>query len=314
MKPRCLVVDKMHPSITNLLKDIGVEPDYRPDVTRDEIIEIIKEYEGLIIRSKTKVDELLISNAEKLRFVGRAGAGIDNLDEQALKKAGIEILNAPEGNRNAVGEHAMGLLLGLLNNIVKSDDEVRRSIWDREGNRGTELATKTVGLIGYGNMGKNFAEKLSVFGCTILAYDKYKYNYSDGNVVESTIDDIFEKADILSLHIPLTDETRGMVTTRFLERFKKEIYLINTARGEIVEMDAIVKGLESNKIIGAGLDVLENEKLLQMSDKQKESFKYLSNSQKTILTPHVAGWSVESYKMINKVLVDKIERFIKGEL
>ena len=314
MKMKCLIADFMHESISELLIKIGVDPIYKPRITRSEILDSIQGYEGLLIRSKTKVDAELIANASKLRFVGRAGAGIDNLDEEALEKAAIKILNAPEGNRNAVGEHAMALLLGLLNHIYKSDQEVRNYTWDREGNRGTELATKTVGLVGYGNMGQSFARKLSGFGCKIVAYDKYKDNYSDSIVVESTMEQLFEETDIFSLHVPLTSETLGMVDYEFLRRFKKPIYFLNTARGEIVKLDALARALKENKIIGAGLDVLENEKLTQLTDKQKESFEYLTKSEKTILTPHVAGWSVESYQMINTVLVGKIESFIKGEI
>ncbi|MEL7001735.1 MAG: NAD(P)-dependent oxidoreductase [Bacteroidota bacterium] len=314
MSLKCLISDVMHDSIVPLLEGIGLEPVYRPDITRQGIIDTIDQFDGLIIRSKTRIDSQIIEKATRLQFIGRGGAGIDNLDVDIIKKAGIKIFNAPEGNRNAVGEQAVGMLLSLLNKLQKADKEVRNMVWDREGNRGHELLGKTVGLIGCGNMGQSFAQKLSGFGCKVLAYDKYKYNYTDNYVVETTLEDIFKNSDILSLHIPLTKETKGLVNNEFIDRFEKSIYLINTARGEVVETEAIVNGLQSGKLVGAALDVLENEKLTKMTGKQQKSFQYLSNSQKTILTPHVAGWSVESYKMINTVLVDKIREFLKGEI
>ncbi|UII32509.1 phosphoglycerate dehydrogenase [Fulvivirga ulvae] len=309
---KCLIVDYMYDNIEELLLAAGLEPDYQPTIARDGIMNIIHNYEGLIIRSKTRVDEALVTQAKQLKFVGRAGAGIDNLDEEALNRRNIKILNAPEGNRNALGEHCMGLLLGLLNNIVKSDREVRSGVWDREGNRGYELSGKTIALVGYGYMGTAFAEKLRGFGCEVLVFDKYKTDCTDDFVRQTSMGEIYERADIFSLHIPLTKETRGLVDFNYINKFRKKIFLINTARGEIVSLAGLCQAIESGKVIGAGLDVLENEKISNLTSSEQKMFEYLVNSNKTILTPHVAGWSYESYEKINNVLIDKIKREING--
>ncbi|ELR68224.1 D-3-phosphoglycerate dehydrogenase [Fulvivirga imtechensis AK7] len=302
----------MHNDIELLLSDAGFEADYRPDISREEIKHLIARYEGLIIRSKTKVDAELLRQAGRLRFVARAGAGIDNLDVDALNQRGIKIINAPEGNRNAVGEHCVAMLLALLNNVAKADKEVRRGVWDREGNRGYELQGKTVGLLGYGHMGQAFAQKLGSFACKVLAYDKYKRDYTDGHAQEASMEEIYESADIFSIHVPLTAETRSMVGGAYMKRFKKNVFLINTARGEILPLKDICEAIASGKILGAALDVLENEKLNSLTVEQQKYFEFLVNSDKTILTPHVAGWSFESYEKINRVLVDKIINEFNG--
>lgn len=309
---KCLIADYMYSNIEALLKDEGLEPDYRPEISRDEIKNIISNYEGLIIRSKTKIDEDLLANAGRLKFVARAGAGIDNLDEEALTHRGIRIINAPEGNSNALGEHCMALLLALFNKIVQADRQVRRGIWNREANRGVEIQGKTIALLGFGHMGRAFSEKLGSFGCQVLAYDKYKTDFSDGHVREASMEEIYEQADVFSLHIPLTKETRGMVNSEYLSRFKKSIYLLNSARGEILPLKDLCDALESGKVVGAGLDVLENEKLDTLTAEQQKYFHILANSDKTILTPHVAGWSFESYEKINKVLIGKIINEFNG--
>lgn len=304
---KCLIVDYMHEDIEELLGTLSIKADYRPEITRGEIIEKLPEYDGLIIRSKTKVDEGLLKHAGKLKFVARAGAGIDNLDTALLKERKITIINAPEGNRNALGEHCVGLLLSVVNNIIKADSEIRSGIWDREANRGYELAGKTVALLGYGHMGKSFARKLQCFDCEVLAFDKYKDNYSDGYAQKATMEEIYRKADIFSLHVPLTNETRNLVDLNYLNNFKKNIFLLNTARGEVMPLASLCKALESGKVIGAGLDVLENEKLDSFTKEEQNSFDYLVKSTKTVLTPHVAGWSFESYRRINEVIVAKIK-------
>lgn len=309
---KCLIVDYMYDNIEQLLTEAGMDADYQPEISRKGIMEIIGNYEGMIIRSKTRVDAELIAGAQKLKFVGRAGAGIDNLDEELLKSRNIKIINAPEGNRNALGEHCIALLLSLLNNIVKADREVRQGIWDREGNRGYELSGRTVALLGYGNMGMFFARKLKAFDCEVLAYDKYKTGFEDGFVRVASMEEIYERADIFSLHVPLTRETYGLVDYDYLNRFKKNIYLINTSRGEVVPLRGLCQALENGRVIGAGLDVLENEKLDKFNEEDQKLFHFLVNSNKTILTPHVAGWSYESYEKINRVLVDKIKAEFNG--
>jgi D-3-phosphoglycerate dehydrogenase len=306
----CLIVDDMHPSITEMLNGIGIKPNYRPDIQKEEFLSILGDYEGLIVRSKFFINKEIIDKATSLRFIGRAGAGLDNLDVEELTKRNITLLNAPEGNRDALAEHAVGMLLSLMNNVLKADREVRINKWDREGNRGYELMGKTVGIVGYGYMGKATAQRLKSFGCKIIAYDKYKTNYSDEYASIVSMDELHKEADILSLHIPLTAETKFSVNESYLNLFKKPIWLINTSRGEIVKNSELIKAMESGKIRGAALDVLENEKINKLSAEEQISFDYLKNSEKVILTPHIAGWTFESYRKINEVLVAKIKEIL----
>jgi D-3-phosphoglycerate dehydrogenase len=301
-----LIVDEMHDSLVPLLKEIGIVGDYFPEITRQEIIYKLKDYEGLVVRSKAFVDKELLANANKLKYVCRAGAGIDNLDEEYIEKNGIKILNAPEGNRNALAEHCIGLLFSLLNNIVVSDREVRSGKWDREGNRGHEITNKTVGIIGFGNMGKAFAEKLTNFNCNVIAYDKYKKGFGTDSIKEVTLDQLYEQADVVSLHVPLTEETKKFANDIFFKSFKKSIWIINTSRGGVLELKTLINNIEKGKVKGGALDVIENEKFDTFTESQKKDFEYLSKSGKVILTPHIAGWSFDSYKLINKVLFDKL--------
>ena len=298
-----LIVDEMHPSLFAMLDQAGFRYDYLPKLTRADLLTAIEPYEGLIIRSKTTVDEEVLAHAPRLQFIGRAGAGLDLIDLAAVERRGIRVFHAGEGNRDAVAEHMVGMLLGLLANILKADREVRQGIWDREGNRGYELGGLTVGLIGYGNNGRATARRLSGFGCRVMAYDKYLTNYGDNFAEEATLAQICAKADVLSLHIPLTDETRMLINDAFIDQFGKPFYLVNIARGEITSLSAVVRGLENGKIRGACLDVLENEKLAKLTSEQQRSFDYLRQSDRVVLTPHIAGWTHESYVRINEVLV-----------
>jgi D-3-phosphoglycerate dehydrogenase len=302
-----LIVDEVHDSLLPLLVEIGITGHYCPEITRQEIINRIIDYDGLVIRSKTLVDQELLANANNLKYVCRAGAGIDNLDEKYIEKRGIKIINAPEGNRNAVAEHCMGLLFSLLNNIVTSDRQVRSGKWDREGNRGHEITNKTVGIIGFGNMGKAFANKLKNFNCKIIAYDKYKKGYGTDIINEVTLDQLYNEADVVSLHIPLTEVSNKFVNETFFKSFEKPIWIINTSRGGILDIKSLINNLENGKVNAAALDVLENEKFDTFTESQKKDFEYLSKSDKVILTPHIAGWSFESYELINKVLVNKLK-------
>lgn len=303
----CLIIDRMHESISPMLERIGLKPDYRPDIRREEVLNIIGGYTGLIVRSKTAVDRDLIERAVNLRFVGRAGAGLDQLDEKALVDRNIAVINAPEGNRDALAEHATGMLLALMNKMHTADRQVRKGIWDREGNRGVELMGKTVGLIGYGYMGQAFARRLNGFGVKVLAYDKYKENYGDAYARETSMEVLYESADILSLHVPLTPETLFFIDDKLLRRFHKDIFLLNTARGKLIQLKALSEAIESGKIRGAALDVLENEKLNSLSAEQRFYFNRLTRSERVLFTPHVGGWTFESYEKINQVLVDKIK-------
>lgn len=301
-----LIADEMHLSIIEMLKEISYKPDYQPNIKREEILKIINNYEGLIIRSKTKIDKDFLSQVNNLKFIGRAGAGLDLIDIEEATKKNIKIFAANEGNRIAVAEHILGMILTLFNRLNIADREVRQKIWKREENRGTELFGKTIGLIGFGNNGKETAKRFQAMGCKVLFYDKYLTESTVDYATQSTMSDIFEKADILSLHIPLTDETNKMVNDTFFKNFKKEIYFINAARGEIVVLEDLVENLNSGKVLGACLDVLENEKLQKLTEVQQKTFDYLVSKENVLLTPHIAGWTHESYVKINEVLVEKL--------
>lgn len=307
---KILIIDLMHESITSMLNNIGYEVEYEPTISIEEIYKRISNYSGLIVRSKIKVDKNLIELGTNLKFIARAGAGIDQVDEAYLKAKNITLLNAPEGNRVAVGEHTLGMLLCLMNKLNTGNIEVKNGNWNREQNRGYEITGKIVAIIGYGHMGKSFAKCMAGFDCKVIAYDKYLSNYSDNFATETSLETIFETADIVSFHIPLTLESRSWANTDFFNKFQKPIWLINTSRGEIVPMKAVVEGIDSGKIIGSGLDVLENEKLKTLSEEQQKYFNELVKSDKVLLTPHVAGWTHESYIKINEVLVGKINQLV----
>ena len=309
---KILVIDLMHESLLPLLTAKGLSADYRPGIKREEVYDAVGDYEGLVVRSKITIDEALLQRAPRLRFIARAGAGMDQIDVEACRKRNIALFNAPEGNRVAVAEHALGMLLCLFNKLHLADRQVRSGTWDREGNRGVELMGKTVGIIGYGNTGREFARRVSAFGCPVLAYDKYRQGYGDAIAEESSLEAIFAQADVLSLHVPLTPETLGWVDETFLGRFRKSIYLVNTARGEIVPLAGLVAALGNGKVYGACLDVLENEKLAALNPSQRAAFDALAASDRVLLTPHVAGWTHESYLKINLVLTEKIARFAAG--
>lgn len=301
----------MHESLFPMLKEIGWEAAYLPDITRDEIKKIHHGYDGLMVRSKTIIDRDLLGDNPTIKFIARAGAGLDNLDINFLQQKDIKVLHASEGNRDAVAEYSIGVLLSLLRNIPKADREVRNWIWEREVNRGEEIMGKTVSIIGYGNMGQAFARRLSGFGCNVLVYDKYKTLYSDQYVVEASMEKIYDQTDILSLHIPLTSETRLMINADFINRFKKPFVLINSARGELISLNTLADAMKKNKIRAAALDVLENEKLNTFTDEQREAFNSLKERSNVIFTPHIAGWTFESHVKINVALVAKIKALDK---
>jgi D-3-phosphoglycerate dehydrogenase len=263
------------------------------------------------VRSKTYIDAELLKKAKKLVFVARAGAGVDNVEVEELKKRNIELINAPEGNRDALAEHAMGMLLTLFNKINTADLEVRSGKWDREGNRGVELMGKTVGLLGYGNMGAAFAKRLSSFGCKILAFDAEKTGFSNDFVQEVSLEKLYAETQILSIHIPMNSKNKGLLNYEYLSRFKKLDYIINTSRGEVLILKDLLKLLKAGEIKGAALDVLENEKINSLKNDDLAVFQELTKLKEVILTPHVAGWSFESYEKINKVLSQKIKLLVE---
>lgn len=306
--PKVLIVDEMHPGLTDLLTAAGFDPDYQPFITREQVLSMIQNYDGLVVRSKLMVNRELIDRAKKLKFVARAGAGLDQIDYPYLTEKGIAMVNAPEGNRDALGEHTVGMLLSILHKLHTANNEVRSGVWQREANRGFELHGKTVGIYGFGFMGSAFAEKLSGFGCRVIAYDKYKAKIANPQVEQVDLRTFQQETEILSLHIPLTPETRFLFDDAYLDQFKKLRLILNTSRGEVLKLSGLIRLLETGQLIGAGLDVLENEKLSALTESQQEDFKKLLTFPNVILTPHVAGWTMESYQRINEVLLGKIRK------
>ena len=302
---KILIADHLHPSFKVEAEKLGFECDDLPLISREETLEILKSYSGIAIRTKFQVDKELIEAGTSLQFIARAGAGMDNVDEEYARTKGIICINAPEGNRDAVAEHVIGMLLSLLNNSRKADNEIRNGIWDREGNRGWEIKGRTLAIIGYGNTGQMLARKLSGFEVKVIAYDKYKTGFSDQYAEEVSMEQVVKHADILSFHIPLTFETRKLFNEEYLFHFKKPIFLLNASRGEVVDTRAVLNGIREGKIMGAGLDVLEVEKFPALSE--QEWFKELTENQKVILSPHVAGWTHESYRRISEVLAKKLK-------
>lgn len=311
---RILLLDDVNPVLTEKLSNAGFILDIKPDLDYNSVCSVIGEYEGIILRSKIIADRKLIDTGKKLKFIGRVGAGMEIIDVEYAESKGIACINSPEGNRDAVGEQAVGMLLSLCNKLNKADREVRNKIWDREGNRGIEIKGKTVGIIGYGNMGRAFAQRLSGFDVTTIAYDKYLKNYSDKYATEVSLQYLQEHSDIISFHVPQTEETIYMFDEEFISGCKKQFILINTARGKVVHTDSLVNAMKSGKIFAVALDVIEYESFnFQdfMCDNMPDSFNYLVNSQNVILTPHIAGWSVESKYKLSSVLADKIIQYIK---
>jgi len=307
---KVLFLDTNHPYLLEGLKKLDFHCDEDYTSSKSEVESKIHRYDGLIIRSRFSIDQSFLEKASNLKFIGRVGAGLENIDIDFAKSKNIKLLAAPEGNRNAVGEHALGMILALFNKFKKADNEIREGIWLREDNRGLELEGKTIGLIGYGNMGKAFAKKLKGFECDVLCYD-IKTGMGDQNARQVSLVELFEKTDVLSLHTPQTDLTKQMVNASFLNQFKNSIYIINTARGSAIVTKDLVSALESGKVLGACLDVLEYEKnsfenFFSKENTLPEDFKYLINSGKVLLSPHVAGWTVESKFKLAETIVHKV--------
>jgi D-3-phosphoglycerate dehydrogenase len=305
LNKKILIADKLHPVFKEEAKKLGYVVDDLPGISRKETLAVIHDYTGIAIRTKFNIDKELIDAGSNLKFIARAGAGMDNIDIEHTKLKGIQCINAPEGNRAAVAEHTIGMLLSLMNNLRKSDIEVRNGIWDREGNRGHELKGKTVGIIGYGFMGKSFAKCLKGFDVDVITFDKYKSGYSDEFASEVSMEQIVKHSDVLSLHIPLKRETNQLVNDEYLLHFKKPIFFLNTSRGEIVNTQSVLNAIKSGKILGAGLDVLEVEKFPLIED--QSWYDELKNEGRVLLSPHVAGWTLESYRKISEVLAEKLK-------
>ena len=305
---KVLFLGNAYPVLNEELCNRGFECIVNTEITEDELIKSINIYSGLIIRSKFHIDSKMIDEADNLKFIARLGAGMEHVDVEYAENKGIKCFNSPEGNRDAVGEHSLGMLLCLFNKICVANTQVRNGKWLREENSGMEIMGKTIGIIGYGNMGSTFAKKLSGFSAEVIAYDKYKFNYSDNYVKECSLEEVMQGSDIISLHVPLTAETHYMINESFLNNLTKKIYLINTSRGPVVKTVDLVKCLKSGKVAGAALDVLEYEKYSfeNICSKPDYAFKYLCEAENVILSPHIAGLTKESYYKHAKVIAEKI--------
>ncbi len=318
MKPetiKIIHIDSNHSLMMEQLQQAGFTNHEDYTATKQEIESKIHEYQGIIIRSRFKIDKQFLDKATNLQFIARVGAGLESIDCDYAISKNIQLIAAPEGNSNAVGEHALGMLLSLFNNLNKADQEVKSGNWNRESNRGHELEGKTVGIIGYGNMGKSFAKKLRGFDLEVLCYDILE-NVGDQNAKQVTLEELQQKADVLSLHIPWTPETDKMVNINFINGFTKPFWLINTSRGKNVVTHDLVEALKSKKILGAGLDVLEYEKLsfeTLFEEQKPEALDYLLQLDNVILSPHIAGWTMESHQKLAQVIVDKIKTFYFGK-
>lgn len=314
---KVLFIDEVHESLWNGLTELGFECIDGTSLRLDEAKIAAQNAYGIVIRSRFTMNEDFLSTANELAFIARSGAGMENIDVQYCQINNIELFNAPEGNRQAVAEHALGMLLALFNKLIQGNAQVRNGVWDREGNRGVELSGKTVGIIGYGNNGSSFARVLSGLGCEVLAYDKYKKGFGNEYVNESSLDRIKEEADILSFHVPQTEETLYYFNSSFLEEFKKPIYLINLSRGKIVEIKALNEGIKNKKVLGACLDVLEYEKksfanFIGNENQIPGDLKTLMTFDNVIFSPHVGGWTVESYKKLSDTLLTKIKHWLEN--
>lgn len=306
---RILFVDKVHPILEERFVASGwsTAHDYSSD--HNTVQAKLAQFDGLVIRSRIPVDRALLSAAPHLKFIARSGAGLENIDLQVAQELNIQVFNSPEGNRDAVGEHAIGMLLMYLNNLKRADAEVRIGRWRREANRGSELGALTVGIIGYGNTGQSFARKLSGFGCKVLAYDKYHPQPKSQYAKDANLHELQQHCDVISLHVPLADDTRYMVDATFIAKMQKPFILINTARGPVVNTEALMEGIKEGKVSGACLDVLEFEEGSfegLKAEELPEAYHRLCHSDKVLLSPHIAGWTYESLVKLSSVLADKI--------
>lgn len=308
MEKQVAFIDSVHPILNERLEQASYQCLDYTQKSKDEILESLSSIEGIVIRSRIRVDKSFIDAAPQLKFIARSGAGMENIDLKYAAEKGIICHHAAEGNQQAVAEHALGMLLSLLNHLKKGDREVRNGIWQREANRGKELNSLTVGIIGYGYMGSAFAKVLTGIGCKVMAYDKYKSGFGNSIVKEVSLEELKQNADVISLHLPLTSETENYIKSSFINECAKSIYLLNTSRGNQLVIEDLVGGLKSGKVLGAGLDVFEYEKTSfeNWGNNSNPEWDILKTFDNVIMSPHVAGWTEESYFKLSNVLADKI--------
>jgi len=304
---KVVITGKAHPYLMETLRLKGYEVIYDPGITYEQLTAIIADVEGIVVTTRIKVDRTLLEKAGQLKWIGRLGSGMELIDVGFASSRGIRCESSPEGNRNAVAEHALGLLLNLMNNISSSFEEVKKGIWKRDENRGVELSGQTVGIIGFGNTGSSFARLLQPFGVTILAYDKYKSGYANNYIHEANLEQLCKYCNVISFHVPQTNETLHMADDSFFNSLQQRPFILNTARGKVMSLQQVNKALDENKIAGAGLDVLENEKFESYSSEEKMQLEKLISRSNVILTPHIAGYSHEAFFKMAKILLEKID-------